>query len=814
MRQEQARRRAASIYYLFIVPLIAFGAVSPALAADVKLTDEASVDAVVAAMTIEEKAKAIAGMGMSKATNIRGVAGSTYAIPRLGIPEVVYADGPVGLRLGASAAVVGNIDPSQVRYTTAFPVTIAVASSWNPDLASRIGAAIGDECRAFGVDVLLAPGINIQRDPLNGRNFEYFSEDPYLTGTMASAFVNGIQERGVGATVKHFAVNNQETARRTINEVVSERALREIYLSAFEMVVKDAKPWALMSSYPSVNGTFASQNPYLLTDILRREWGFSGFVMSDWWGVRDPLAALPAGNDLAMPGGARYDGTIPAPEELVLAALKTGALEVGVVDENIRRILRAVLKTGAFKGNKPTNKPDLTAAIGVARSAASEGMVLLRNEAAALPLAAGAKVAVFGRNARSLIIIGGGSAEVNADPARIVALLDGFKQDGLTTLVEANGTPLLEGVSNAAVNAAADQADVAILSFGRDSSEGTDRYSMDMHKDELALIKAVSIAFHAKGKKVVVLLNVGAPIEVASWRESVDAILLTWLPGQEAGLAVADVVTGRVNPSGKLPITFPKKYTDSPTFGNFPGYIGAPPGYRGTVIYGEGIYVGYRYYDTKEVEPAYAFGHGLSYTTFAYGNARIGAPSVDLDKNDSVMVSVDVTNSGKVAGQEVVQLYVRDEASRLDRPYQELKGYQKVALSPGESKTVRFTLDRRALSAYDPMRKSWLAEPGRFSIGIGASSRDIRATLPLRATGNAAEAIGLSTPWLMVQTYPKAAAIVAQYLGDAEVNAWISGTPTLGDKLTAYFAKKAELKGDVAKQRDITGHILAEIGDL
>ncbi|MDR3514748.1 MAG: glycoside hydrolase family 3 N-terminal domain-containing protein [Azospirillaceae bacterium] len=780
----------------FVTTLLAGAATTRiAVAADVKLTDAASIDAVIAAMTPEEKARFVVGMGMNNATAVPGVAGSSYGIPRLGIPEVVFSDGPVGLRLG-------GVTGGAVRYTTAFPVSAAMAATWNPALVAKIGSAIGAEAKAFGVDVLLGPALNIQRNPLNGRNFEYFSEDPYLAGMMTTAYVEGIQATGVGATLKHFAANNQETNRMTINEIVPERALREIYLPAFEMAVKQAKPWAVMSAYPSINGTFASQSAYLLTEILRKQWGFDGFVMSDWFAVKDPVAALKAGNDLIMPGGALPGVSDHDPGAVVLAALQSGALPQSVIDENIRHMLGTVVKTPVFNGNKPTGKPDLGPAETVARTVAEEGLVLLKNDGHALPLAKAAKVALFGHDARAFIIGGGGSAQVNADPARIVSLQDGFKKAGLTPVTDADGADLVEGVATKAIARAAAQCDVAVVAFGRNSAEGADRFSMAMLPEEVELVKAVSRAFHAQGKKVVVLLNVGAAIEVMSWRDAADAILLTWLPGEQAGVAVADVVAGKVNPSGKLPTTFLRKIQDSPSFGNFPGY-------NGTVDYGEGIYVGYRYYDTKGIEPAYAFGHGLSYTTFRYDNARISTAQLDLSHEQPVTVSVDVTNSGKVRGQEVAQLYVHEKATPLDRPYQELKGFQKVELDPGETRTLQFTLNHRDLASFDPAAGDWVIQPGHVVINIGSSSRDIRTTLPLRIVGTPDQTLGLRTPWITVQGFGPAAAIVAHQIGEGEVNGFFLGNPTLGDRLQEYFARTPSLKDNPARQKAITDEILA-----
>ena len=757
------------------------------------LTDEASIDKVIAAMTLEEKAKLIAGVGMANPElRVNGAAGGTYPIPRLGIPQVVVTDGPAGVRLGG---VIGG----ETEFATAFPIPSAMAATWDIDQIKAVAEAMGAEAKAFGIDILLGPALNIQRDPLNGRNFEYYSEDPYLAGKITTAFVQGIQAQGVGATLKHYAANNQETDRQSIDEIISERALREIYLPAFEMAVKEAKPWSVMSSYPKINGEHGAQNPYLLTDILRSEWGFDGFVMSDWFAVKDPIIALPAGNDLIMPGGAR--GNAAPPDQTVLEAVKEGKLSEEVLNENVRRILNIIVKTPVFKGEKAANALDSAAYAAIARATAADGMVLLKNDGNALPLQNVKTLAVIGKNAKHFIIGGGGSAQVNADPKKIVSLFDGLKTAGYA-LLEAE-----EGLSSDDAAKLAQTSDVAVVSIGRGSSEGFDRYSMAMHPEEVSMIRTVADAYHAAGKKVVVLLNIGAPVEMSEWNDAADAILLTWQPGQDAS-AVADVLSGKVNPSGKLPETFPKYYAQVPSYGNFPGY-------NGTVIYGEGVFVGYRYYDSKGVEPLYPFGFGLSYTTFEYNNLKLSAPQMDVDKNDTLTVSVDVTNSGKMAGKEVAQLYIHDNASRLDRPYQELKGFQKIALNPGETKTVTFTIDKRALSAYDPAMKDWNAEAGRFTARVGSSSRDIRAEAEFKAVGNAANAINLNTPWMTVETYQEAATIVAKYIGDDAVHFWKPGpAQTLEEKLNETYSTMPELKDEPQKQQEITDKILAEIADL
>lgn len=774
--------------------------------ADTVLTDKASIEIVISQLTMEEKSKLVVGTGMNNSPLVPGAAGSTLSIPRLGIPQMVVADGPIGVRLGAGPT------GGSPRYATAFPISSALSASWNESLIHRVAAAMGDEAKAFGVDLLLGPALNIQRDPLNGRNFEYFSEDPLLSGRITAAFVNGIQSMGVGATLKHFAANNQETNRQSIDQLISERALREIYLAGFEYAIKNSQPWAVMSSYPAINGIPASQNSRLLTDILRTEWGFNGLVMSDWYGVKDPVHALPAGNDLIMPGGLRksaspFQAVARAPEEVTYEALRSGQLTDEMLNANIRSILGVVLKSAVFNGNQPEGRPDLAAHAAIARASAVEGMVLLKNTQWTLPVGLDRKIAVFGRNAQNFYLGGGGSAEVNADPGRIVTLLDGLSLSGYRLVNNTDEQQLHEGMDPKQIINAANQSDIALISIGRSSSEGADRYSMAMHADELALIKNVSEVFHRQGKKVIVLLNIGAPIEMMDWDADVDAILLTWQPGQEGGNAVADILSGKISPSGKLPLTIPKYYRDVPSYGNFPGQ-------GGTVNYGEGIYVGYRHYDTRHIQPMYPFGHGLSYVDFGYSHLQLSSDSFNLDAEQNITLSVQLKNNGSMLAKEVVQLYIHDPASRIDRPMQELKGFQKVELLPNESRTISFVIDKRALSFYDVEQGGWRVEPGYFVARLGSSSRDIRGEVRFKAINPKAPAISMETPWIEVQTYQQAATIVARYIGDDETNAWIRGTPTLGDKIQSYIDSQPELKADRAKQFELLHALLSELNEL
>ncbi|WP_246040269.1 beta-glucosidase family protein [Ectobacillus funiculus] len=716
-----------------------------------KLVNEASIEKVLKAMTLDEKAHLVIGAGYP---GPNGIAGATYAIPRLGIPSITLSDGPAGVRIG------GLFAGAAPRYATAFPIPSSLSATWDTEQAAKVAKAMGKESREYGIDILLAPAVNIQRDPLGGRNFEYYSEDPFLAGTIATAFITGVQSVGVGTSIKHFAVNNQETNRTTMNAVLSERALREIYLPAFEMAVKQVKPWTVMSAYNAVNGTFATQNKYLLTNILRNEWDFDGFVMSDWWAVKDPFAALAAGNDLIMPGA--YNGPLPMPPLIkdvydqasasspsaIKAAVQNGTLSKRALDECVRNLLRIIVKTPTFKGEYKNvdynHKTSLTKQVAeegarIDREAAAEGMVLLKNENHTLPFKGIHTIAVAGQNAvvdlahnkLGIIIGGGGSSQVNVEPKDVVSLIQGLQNANYTVVSSMDGNKLVEGLRAGDAVYLAQHTDIGLVSIGRASTEGADRSDMDMRPEEVQLIKDLSNAYHAEGKKLVVILNIGAPIEVASWRDYADAILLAWQPGQEGGNAIADVLSGKTNPSGKLPATFPLQYSDVPSYGNFPGDIAA-----NTVLYAEGIYVGYRYYDTKDIQPAYAFGHGLSYTNFMYKNLTLNSAQMDLNQNQPIVVSVDVSNTGNVSGKEVVQLYIRNKQTTIERPYKELKGFEKIALQPGQTKTVTFTVDKRAISAYDETLKDWVSKAGLFQVLVGSSSRDIRQQGEFRAIRN------------------------------------------------------------------------------
>lgn len=695
-----------------------------------------TVAEVVKAMTLEEKVQLLVGTNRRVSGEIseaairgRGAVGFTGTISRLGIPGIIMADGPAGVRLQPYF-----IDDKKISYNqTAWPVGISLASSWDTTLVKKVGVALGNEVKEFGVDILLAPGLNIQRDPLNGRNFEYYSEDPVVSGYIATALVKGVQSNGVGTSIKHFCANNQEANRDKVNVNISERALREIYLRGFEIAVKNANPLTVMTSYNKVNGTYTAERPDLVATILRDEWGFKNIVMTDWNGGRDVVAQMKSRNNVIMPGKTSQIDEI-------IAAVKDGTLDIKVIDKNVEEVLNIILTTPSFKKYKYSNNPDLTAHAVIARSAASECMVLLKNNNNnVLPLKKELKVALFGTGSYVPIIGGFGSGAVL--PSYKVALFDGLTSAGYklpgnfkpaytafkakTYVASAyDQFPEME-VSSDTINITAAEADVAILTIGRNSGEGGDRQvnnDFNLFAVEKSLIKNISEAFHAKGKKLVVIINAGGVVETASWRDYADAILLAWQPGMEAGNAIADIISGAVNPSGKLATTFPIKYEDSPSAKNFPGTPAEKPT---EVTYEEGIYVGYRYYNTFNVKPAYEFGYGLSYTDFSYSGLKLSSSTF----KDKISATVTITNTGKVAGKEVVQLYLSAPEKTLEKPTEELRAFAKTnLLKPGESQTITFQLNARDLASYNTEQSAWIADGGTYTVKVGASSRDIKLT--------------------------------------------------------------------------------------
>lgn len=728
---------------------------------------KASLDDVIAAMTLEEKAHLVVGTGMEGFENgdsavvgetrslVPGAAGTTYPIPRLGIPAIVLADGPAGLRINPTRE-----GDTATYYCTHFPIGTLLASTWDQELVENVGKAIGNEVLEYGADVLLAPALNIQRHPLCGRNFEYYSEDPLVSGKIAAAYVRGVQSNGVGTSIKHFAVNNQETNRMANDAQVSPRALREIYLKGFEITVKESEPWTVMSSYNYVNGVYASENPELQTTLLRDEWGFKGMVMTDWFGGKDAVEQMKAGNDMLQPG---YDKQY----QDIVAGVKDGKLEEAVLDRNVKRILELILQTPRFKGYHFSNKPDLQAHAAVTRQSATEGMVLLKNDNGTLPLPTDVKsVALFGCTSYNFIAGGTGSGNVNR--AYTVSLLDGLKNAGYKTddklkadyeahiaaeeerLKPEGGKfsafmPVVlpdEMTFDAArLKELAAQTDVALITIGRGSGEFLDRESANFYlsKENLQLVQDVCRVFHATGKKVVVVLNVGGAIETASWKAWPDAILCAWQGGQEGGNSVVDVLSGKASPSGKLTMTFPVKFEDHASSTNFPinlksdiDIVNANKGEKKHSVkdvdytrYEEDVFVGYRYFDSFGKQVSYPFGYGLSYTTFEYAN-----PSIEAG-NGTYTVAVDVKNTGKMAGKEVVQLYVAaPNSAQMDKPEKELKAFAKTkTLEPGETATVTLTVNAADLASYDEASSSWVVDAGTYKFLVGASSRDIKATL-------------------------------------------------------------------------------------
>lgn len=713
-------------------------------------------------MTLEEKVHLVIGSGMVGLSGdsavigatkkmVPGAAGTTYPISRLGIPAIVLADGPAGLR----------IDPkregdSTTYYCTHFPIATLLASTWNQKLVEEVGNSIGNEVLEYGADVLLAPALNIHRHPLCGRNFEYYSEDPLVSGKIAAAYVRGIQSNGIGTSIKHFAANNQETNRTENDTRITPRALREIYLKGFEVVVKEAEPWTVMSSYNYINGVYASENKELLTTILRDEWGFKGIVMTDWFGGKDAVAQMIAGNDMLQPGrSSQYD--------MIIEGVRSGKLDESILDRNVKRILELILQSPHFRGYRYSNKPDLKSHATVTRQSATEGMILLKNENKTLPLTDGVKnIALFGCTSYDFIAGGTGSGNVNR--AYTVSLLDGLKDVGYyvdeslkaiydkhiavenehNALDESNphaqflSIPRprelvlpIEVLRNQAV-----KSDVALVTLGRTSGEFQDRMTGDfeLSKEESELLQSVCKAFHAVGKKVIVILNIGGVIETASWKNMPDAILLAWQAGQEGGNSVADVLSGKSSPSGKLTMTFPNRLIDVPSSVNFPMDVQAKhqkDDKKSDVKnvdytdYEEDIYIGYRYFDTFNKEVSYPFGYGLSYASFEYADAAINVES------NTYTVMLKIKNIGDMPGKEVVQLYISAPGnSSLNKPEKELKAFAKTQeLAPGEIDTVTLTVNASDLASYDEDACAWVVDAGTYQFMVGSSSRDIKCTL-------------------------------------------------------------------------------------
>ena len=694
-----------------------------------------SIEEVVAAMTLEEKAAIVIGGGRdakpsvlndgtmigSSDFRIPGGAGVTNAIPRLGIPAMVLVDGPAGVRMN-----VKRKNDDHLYFATAFPSGTTLASTWNTELVRRVGEAFGNEVKEFGADIVLAPGVNIHRNPLGGRNFEYYSEDPVITGNIAAAIIAGLQSNGIGTSIKHFVANNQETSRSDINAVMDERTLREIYLRGFEIAIKKAKPWTVMSSYNLLDGVHTSERKDLLTTILRDEWQFEGYVMTDWGGKAVNLPdQMNAGNDMIMPGSA-------VQIDRIVSAVQKDSIKEEVLDRNVERILRIVVQSPSFLHYKYNNAPDMKAHARISREAAAEGAVLLENNKGALPLANNYKtIALLGNTSYANIAGGMGSGDVNR--AYTVSLAKGLRNAGYVPdkgLEERYGPYVSDyknrslelAVCDSQLHDAAMKNDIAILTIGHNSGETKDR-SLDsnyhLRPSEFDLIKRTAAAFHGRGKRLVVVLNLCGVTDTKSWKQYADAILLAWQPGQEGGDAIADVLSGKVNPSGKLATTFPQDYADVSSSKNFPG---TPADFPTEVKHEEGIYVGYRYHDAFKIAPAYAFGYGLSYTSFKIAPLKLNAAII----GDKIIVSTVVTNKGKLPGKEVVQLYVTAPAGSVHKPVQELKAFAKTKLlQPGESQHVSLELEVRALASFNTDRHAWIADSGEYIFKAGTSSRNI-----------------------------------------------------------------------------------------
>ena len=724
-------------------------------------------------MTLEEKAKLLVGGANNffgsnavvggEADLVAGAAGTSPAIPRLGIPATVLTDGPAGVR----------IDPirkgtDKTYYATAFPIGSCLASTWNTELVGQVGQAIGNETKEYRCDVILGPGMNLHRNPLCGRNFEYYSEDPLLTGRIAAAYINGVQKEGVGVSAKHFAVNSQETDRTSVDERVSQRAAREIYLRGFEIAVRESNPWTIMASYNKINGQFSMGNHDLLTKILRDDWGYKGIVMTDWIGIREGLPTITevqAGNDLMEPGQ-------PAQVQEIIEGVKSGKLNIADVNRNVRRMLEYIVKTPSFRKYPASNNPDFKTHAAITRQSANEGIVMLKNNGT-LPWKSGTikTVALFGENSYDFLSGGTGSGCVH--PPYVVDMLQGLKNAGIKSSptltdiyrkyieyakvkfqaerhpakwfqMEMMGQQKYPEIAIApiAINKEVEAADAAIITIGRQAGEGIDRdidTEFNLIPEERALIMDVCNAFHAAGKPIIVIINSGSVIETASWSGYPDAIFCAWQPGMEGGNSIADLLTGKVNPSGKLTMTWPIAATDHASTKNFPGslddysfkmMVGSNrpiPGHAYT-NHEEDIYVGYRFFDTFNRQVAYPFGYGLSYTTFEFSK-----PAIKAKGKDAVEVNITIKNTGAVSGKEVAQVYVQAPNGKLEKPVQELKAFAKTReLQPGESQTLQMKIPVRDLASFDEAGSQWITEAGTYTFRIGSSSRDIKCTTSLK----------------------------------------------------------------------------------
>lgn len=744
-----------------------------------------NIDTIILRMTLEEKARLLCGSVSSTqygwdfvgntTAYIPGAAAPTVEFPQYGIPFTILADGPAGLRINPTRK-----GEEQRYYCTAFPTGTLLASSWDVENVANVTRAMGNEVLEYGVDVLLAPGMNIQRNPLCGRNYEYFSEDPVLSGEIASAYVNGLQSNGVGACIKHFIANNQETNRKVNDVLISQRALREIYLKPFEIAIRKSSPWSLMTSYNKVNGTYCCEDSILLESILRDEWGFNGVVMTDWIDARNSAAQVHSGNDLLMPGSEKQIMDI-------IEGVRTGIISEADVDRNVHRVLEYIIRTPRYKGYQFSNRPDLKAHAKVARNAAADGIVLLKNNGV-LPLSGERmhRVALYGNGSYDLITGGTGSGnvnkaytaqlyesmeeqgfEVNAKLKEVYlryldyAWADLYNEHTMVMLDFGREKPFDEmPLSREAIMLREPESDVAILTISRTAGEGKDReidYDYTLTTEEEKTVKDLCYIYHQAGKRVIVVLNIGGVMDVSSWNCYPDAILCVWQPGQEGGHAIADLLTGIVTPSGKLPVTFAVNYSDYSSSSNFPAPdLAVPQPHYGfwapnrprttgkdidSTRYNEGIYIGYRHFDRGCLPVAYPFGYGLSYTTFEYGKVR-------HNQNGQVhTVVLSIKNIGNYAGREIVQLYVSAPTGGFGKPEKELKAFAKTPLlHPGEEVTVILKVSEADLASFDETEHAWVAIAGTYQFRIAASATDIRASIPVKIRKEYRKAVSARLP--------------------------------------------------------------------
>ncbi|WP_455584647.1 beta-glucosidase [Bacteroides sp.] len=754
---------------------------SNVLAANKPQYSDKDINKIINRLTLEQKARLLVGCtgsntGLSHI--VAGAAGYTFAIDSLGIPSINLADGPVGVRItpvpsnwkyiaydslgiptvnqteNPAGTQIPTTPPDKgyTSYCTCFPSTTALAATWNKDMARSEGNAIGDEARAYGVDIILTPGINIMRNPLCGRNFEYFSEDPILTGILGSAMINGIQDKGIGTSLKHFIANNQQTGKLYNDARISQRALREIYLKGFEICIQNSNPWTVMGSYNKIGGKYTQTNPELLRTILRGEWKYDGLVVTDWYKTRDTTGQLNGGTNLMMPGE-------QSQIDEIIEGVRTGRISEATLNESVKYMLTLVFKSISHKGWKYSGAPDLSGNAELARQIAIEGMVLLKNDGDFLPIPQNAQIALFGATAYKSIAGGTGSSNVNK--AYIIDISTGLEKAGYklndrikglyTKFVEFqndlldkhprstdwekisyNRTVIPEmdlSKAESTIEQEARNSDIALIVVGRGSGEESDRRlegDFYLSPEEKHMIEKVSSQFHSLGKKVAVIMNVCGVMEMNSWKDKPDAILLAWFPGQECGNAITDVVSGKANPSGKLPMTFPVDYFDIPSSKNFPTVGETKSGKNFDYTnYEEDIWVGYRYFNTVDVPIVYPFGYGLSYTDFSFGKPKIGK------KKNKWVANIQVTNTGRVSGKEVVQLYISAPQTSISKPSIELKAFGKTKeLKPGESEIIELQFTDYDLASFDENNSRWITSKGQYTLFFGSSSKDFKATAP------------------------------------------------------------------------------------